>query len=64
MKYLSAKGLLFGLLFAAVAGLFSAAALSGPVEPSERISRMMPDSNDGEPGDTTDGGIRNPGYGH
>lgn len=60
MKKLSAKAVLFGLLFAAIAGLFSAAALSAPAEPVERISWMMPDST----GDTTDGGIRNPGYGH
>lgn len=60
MKRLTFKSVFFGLLFAVAAGLMSASVLSESVKPKERISWIMPDST----GDTTDAGIRHPGWGH
>lgn len=61
MKRLSLRSVIFGLIFAAVTGLFSVSVLAdNQITPVERIGWNMPDSA----GDTTDGGIRTPGPGH
>lgn len=64
MKQLKIKTVLFAVLFAAAACLLSVSVHADDYKPVDgRISWNMPDSNEGS-GDTTDGGIRNPGYGH
>ena len=65
MKNLRIKPVLFAVLFAAAACLLSVSVQADDYTPVDgRISWNMPDSNEGSGGDTTDGGIRNPGYGH
>ena len=70
MKNLRIKPVLFAVLFAAAACLLSVSVhADGYKSVDGRISWNMPDSgdgngNNGNGGDTTDGGIRNPGIGH
>ena len=65
MKNLRIKPVLFAVLFAAAACLLSVSVHADDYKPVDgRISWNMPDSNEGNGGATTDGGIRNPGYGH
>ncbi len=65
MKQLKIKTVLFAVLFSAAACLLSVSVHADDYKPVDgRISWNTPDSGDGTGGDTTDGGIRNPGYGH
>lgn len=63
-KRLTFKSVLFALLFAAGVGFITTSALADSVKPVKKITWLAYDSGDGAPGDTTDGGIRNPGNGH
>jgi hypothetical protein len=67
MKNLNVKAVLFAVLFSAAAGLLSVSIYAYDYKPLEgRISWNNSDTGDGtgNGGDTTDGGIRNPGNGH
>ncbi len=64
MKRLKLKSVLFALAFVILSGLISASATAtGPVPLDKNYSAVY-DTGDGDPGDTTDGGIRFPGTGH
>lgn len=61
MKRFTLKSVLFALFFAVSTGLLCVNVLADDtIKPVERIGWYMPDSS----GDTTDGGIWNPGLGH
>lgn len=65
MKQLKIKTVLFAVLFSAAACLLSVSVHADNYKPVDgRISWNMPDSGEGNGGDTTDGGIRYPGNGH
>lgn len=70
MRHPKIKTTLFVVLFSAAAFLLSASVHADGYKPLEaKISWNMPDSgdgngNNGNGGDTTDGGIRYPGNGH
>lgn len=65
MKQLKIKTVMFAVLFSAAACLLSVSVHADNYKPVDgRISWNMPDSGEGNGGDTTDGGIRYPGNGH